>query len=74
MSRLVLQELTQQVEQLDTEDKLALLAWLVESLRRQMQPGHRLLADYYGLGASRGFKTVQEVDTFIRQERALWEQ
>lgn len=73
MSSLALQNLTQQVEQLDAEDKLALLALLVESLRRQIQPQRRLLADYYGLGAGDGFKTAQEVDVFVQQERAQWE-
>ncbi len=73
MSVMVLKDNTRQIEQLEPEDKLTLLTWLVESLRRQMQPARRSLSAYYGLGTGHGFKTAQEVDTFIRQGRALWE-
>ena len=46
---------------------------LVESLRRQARVQRRTLGAYYGLGAGQGFKTAQEVDTLIKEERAAWE-
>ena len=73
MSSLALKDLAQQVEQLDAEDKLALLALLAESLRRQLRPERRPLSDYYAVGAGQGFKTATDVDTFIQEERASWE-
>ncbi len=73
MNALALKDLVRQVEKLDAQEKLALLAFLVESLRRQMRTQRRPLEAYYGLGAGRGFQTAQEVDAFIQQERALWE-
>ncbi|MBC7251429.1 MAG: hypothetical protein H5T62_14245 [Anaerolineae bacterium] len=73
MSSSALKDLAQQLEQLDAEDKLALLALLAESLRRQIRPERRPLSAYYGLGAGQGFKTAVDVDTFIQEERASWE-
>ncbi len=74
MNTLILKNLSHQVEQLSPEDKLSLLALLVESLRRQDRVQRRTLGTYYGLGAGQGFKTAQEVDTLIKEERAGWEQ
>jgi hypothetical protein len=73
MSTLALENIARQVERLAPEDKLTLVALLIESLRRQMEPVRRPLSAYYGLGADSGFKTAKEVDAFIQQERALWE-
>ncbi len=73
MSTPTVDDLSQQVERLSPEDKLSLLAVLVENLRRQVRPQQRKLSAYYGLGAGQGFETVQEVDTLIKEERAGWE-
>jgi hypothetical protein len=73
MNTTALESLAQQVERLDAKDTLTLLALLIENLRRQIKSEHRPLSAYYGLGVGSGFKTAKEVDTFIQQERSLWE-
>ena len=74
MSAAAVESIAQQIEQLAPEDKWALLSLLVESLHRQTESADRRLCDYYGLGKGRGFRTAQEVDTYIREERAAWEE
>ena len=69
MGALDLKNTARRVKLLELENKLALSALLVGSLRRQMQP----LSAYCGLGTDCGSKTAKEVNVFIRQERALWE-
>jgi hypothetical protein len=67
-----LNSIVQQIEQLPQNEKWALLSFLIESLRQEASPTRRL-CDYYGVGKGRGFRTAQEVDEFIREERASWE-
>jgi hypothetical protein len=74
MSVAAVESIAQQIEQLDPEDKWTLLSLLVESLHRQTESADRCLSDYYGIGKGRGFQTAQEVDTYIRKERAAWEE
>lgn len=73
MSAAALDSIVQQIDQLALEEKWRLLSMLVESLRRHAEPTHRQLGEYYGVGQGRGFRTAQEVDAFIEQERASWE-
>ncbi|MGQ9625369.1 MAG: hypothetical protein ACUVV0_00495 [Anaerolineae bacterium] len=73
MNRATIYQIEVLISKLNLEEKLALLNLLVESLRRELQPPPRPLSAYYGLGAGRGFKTVEEVDAFIRAEREAWE-
>jgi len=73
MGTVVLETIAQQIEQLASEEKWALLSMLIESLRRQTEPPRRQLCDYYGVGGGRGFRTAQEVDAYIEKERASWE-
>ena len=73
MSAAALETIAQQIEHLAPEEKWTLLSILIESLRRHAEPTHRRLCDYYAVGKGRGFRTAQEVDTFIEQERASWE-
>jgi hypothetical protein len=73
MSTPALEDLTRQANQLDAEDKLELLARLVESLRGQLEPAYVPLITYYGAGAGQGFQTAEEVDAHLREERAQWE-
>jgi hypothetical protein len=73
MSTQAFEDLAQQVDRLDTEGKLELLAHLVDSLRRQIRTDHRPLVTYYGLGAGQGFSSADEVDAFLKEERAQWE-
>jgi hypothetical protein len=68
-----LDALTQQVDQLDADAKLELLAHLVDSLRRQIKAEYRPLLAYYGVGRGQGFGSAEEVDTFLAEERAQWE-
>jgi len=74
MSAAVIEALTQQIQELAPEEKWTLLSILVESLRPHAEATHRRLCDYYGVGKGRGFRSAQEVDTFIAQERASWEE
>ena len=69
----VLKTIAQQVERLAPEEKWILLSLIIENLRRQAEPTRRRLCDYYGIGKGRGFRTAQEVDTLISEERASWE-
>ncbi len=73
MSAVALNTIVQQIEQLGPEEKWTLLSILIENLRRHDEPTHRQLCDYYGVGKGRGFRTAQEVDTLIEEERASWE-
>jgi hypothetical protein len=73
VSAAALETIAQQIEQLAPEEKWALLSLLIESLRRQAGSARRRLCDYYGVGKGRGFRTAQEVDAFIKEERASWE-
>ena len=73
MSAAALHTIAQQIEQLAAEEKWTLLSLLIESLRRHAEPTRLQLADYYGVGKGRGFRTAQEVDAFIEQERTSWE-
>jgi hypothetical protein len=73
MSAVALSTIVQQIEQLAPEEKWTLLSILIESLRRHAEPTRQRICDYYGVGKGRGFRTAQEVDTFIDQERASWE-
>ncbi|MBL7202551.1 MAG: hypothetical protein ISS56_20640 [Anaerolineae bacterium] len=73
MSAVALNTIVQQIEQLAPEEKWTLLSILIESLRRHAEPTRQRICDYYGVGKGRGFRTAQEVDTFIDQERASWE-
>lgn len=73
MSAVALETIAQQIEQLALEEKWALLSMLIESLRRQTEPTRRQLCDYYGVGRGRGFRTAQEVDAHIEEERTSWE-
>jgi hypothetical protein len=68
-----LEAIAEQIEQLPSAEKWSLLQILIESLRRQSQPAHRQLCDYYGMGKGRGFRTTQEADAAIEAERASWE-
>jgi hypothetical protein len=68
-----LEAIAEQIEGLASEEKWALLSVLIESLRRQTEPTHRQLCDYYGVGRGRGFRTAQDVDAHIEKERASWE-
>lgn len=67
-----LDSIVKQIDDLGSEDKWALLELLVERLRRQAGPSPKRLCDYYGLGKGHGFRTIQEVDTFIEEERNAW--
>jgi hypothetical protein len=60
-----LEAISQQIEELAPEEKRTLPSLLIERLRRQGDSTHRLLADYYGPGKGRGFRTAQEVDSLI---------
>ena len=73
MSVVALETISQQIEQLAPEEKWTLLSILIESLHRQAEPSRKRLCDYYGAGKGRGFRTAQEADTFIQEERASWE-
>lgn len=73
MNATALQTIVRQIEQLESEEKWALLSLLAESLRRQTRPARRVLSAYCGRGKGRGFQTAQEVDAFISQERDLWD-
>jgi hypothetical protein len=74
MSEAALQTIVRQIEQLEPEEKWTLLSLITESLRRQCQPVGRTLGSYYGRCKGRGLQTVQEVDSFIREERDSWEE
>ena len=52
---------------------LQIRSLLIESLHRRAGSARRRLCDYYGVGKGRGFRTAQEVDAFIEEERASWE-
>ena len=69
-----LETIAQQIQRLGLEEKWTLLSILVESLHRDVQPPRRLLCDYYGIAKGRHFQTAREVDTFIEEERASWEE
>lgn len=73
MSAAALQSIAQEIEQLGPDDKWTLLSLLVESLRRQAEPSHRSLLDYYGVGQGRSFRTAAQVDAYIQEERTSWE-
>jgi len=73
MSAAALKTIAQQIERLAPEEKWALLSLLIESLRHQAEPTHRQLSDYYGIGRGLGFRSAQEVDAYIQEERASWE-
>lgn len=72
MNSVALDVIVQQIEQLPQDEKWVLLSLLIESLRRQAGSARRL-CDYYGAGKGRGFRTAQEVDQFMKEERASWE-
>ncbi len=67
-----LETIAQQIDRLHPEEKWTLLGLLIERLREQAKPTRRL-CDYYGIGKNRGFQTAHEVDIFLREERASWE-
>lgn len=73
MSSTALETIVQQIDDLASEDKWMLIELLIERLRRQAEPSPRRLYDYYGMGRGRGFRTAQEVDTFVDEERDSWE-
>jgi hypothetical protein len=73
MSVAMLEAIAQEIEQLGPDEKWTLLSLLVESLRRQPVPPRSSLMDYYGVGKGRGFRTAAEVDAYIEEERASWE-
>ena len=67
-----LERVTRQIDALETEEQWTLLALLIERLRGRAGQVRRL-SDYYGLGKNRGFRTAQEVDALIQEERTAWE-
>jgi hypothetical protein len=73
MNAVALETIAQQIEQLAPDDKWTLLSVLIDSLRHQAEPARRRLCDYLGAAKGRGFRTAQEVDTTIREERDSWE-
>ena len=73
MSAVALETITQQIEQLGPNDKWTLLSILIESLRQQAEPARRKLCDYVGAAKGRNFRTAQDVDKYIREERDSWE-
>jgi hypothetical protein len=69
-----LESIVQQIDDLGPEEKWTLLELLIDRLRRQARPSRGRLSDYYGIGRGRIFRTAQEVDTFIEEERNAWEE
>jgi hypothetical protein len=73
MSAAALEAIARQIEQLAPEEKWTLLSLLIESLRPQDEPTRRQLGDYYGLGKGRGYRSAQEADATIAEERDSWD-
>lgn len=81
MTTATLDEVLIQAEALKPQEQLILLARLAERVRvvysEQLPQREKLTIDEHlanaGYTGGRLFKTVEEVDTYIREERGSWE-
>ena len=79
MKTVTLAEMLAQAETLTLEEQLTLLAHLAERVRvvYSQQPPKKLTIDKHleqaGYSGGRLFKTAEEVDAYIQEERDSWE-